>query len=172
MIFLIPLFAIVVGFLLIALAGARPSAEERRFAGAPLGLSSEDAWLAQVGAESFERMLAMLFSEMKFEVSKVSHTGTLVDLWAENATPITGVRLYVRGVYAPPLGMVGEDEVRWAIDTARAEHAGKGIVVTPGQFTDEARAAAAGASVDLVDGRELAKLLRKHLPQVAAAKKL
>jgi hypothetical protein len=173
-IFIIPLIAIVIGFFLIAFLGqARDVGAAAAEPGAPMGLTDQDAWLARIGGEGFERLLAMLFSEMKFDVQRHSLSGAgLVDLYASNPTPITGMRIYVRGVYAPPLGVVGEEEVRLAIDTARAEHVGKGIVVTPGGYSAEARAAAEGASVDLIDGAALAKLVRKHLPQVAAARSI
>lgn len=170
MVFVIPLFAIVVGFVLIALAGMGKARAEASAPGAPMGLSQDDAWLAGLDGKDLEKLLSMLFSEMKFDVERTTVHGGQVDLWARNPTPITGMRIYVRGVLAPPLGMVGEEEVRHAIDAARAEHVGKGIVVTAGGFTAEARAASEGASMDLVDGPALGKLVKKHLPQVAAAK--
>ncbi len=169
MVFVIVVAAVVLGFALIALLGKARSPGELG-AAAPMGLAPEDGWLARLQAEDLDKLLALVFSEMKFEVERHGARGGMVDLWAVNATPITGMRVYVRGIPSPTLGMVGEEEVRSAIDTARAEQAGKAIVVTPGGFSPEARAAAAGASADLVDGPALGKLVRKHLPQVAAEK--
>jgi restriction endonuclease Mrr len=49
---------------------------------------------------------------------------------------------------------------------------GKGVLVTLGNFTTEAREAAKGNPIDLIDGDELGKLVRKHLPQAFAQKKI
>ncbi len=171
MVFIVVVVAVVLGFVLIALLGQAPARAETT-GGAPMGLSQDDAWLARLGPEELEKLLELVFSEMKFEVERRGAHGGMVDLWAVNPAPITGMRVYVRAVPSPALGVVGEEEVRAAIDTARAEQAGKAIVVTPGGFTPEARAAAAGASADLIDGTALGKLIRKHLPQVAAVKHL
>ena len=55
---------------------------------------------------------------------------------------------------------------------ARAEFVGKGILVTLGRFSTDARDTAKGAPVDLLDGDDLAKLMRKHLPQSYATRKV
>ncbi len=156
---------LVLGFVLIALTARSPAPADE--AGAP-----EAGWIARLSPEEFGKLLSLLFSDLKFEVESVARRGDHVDLFACNRTPITGVRVYVRGIFHPPLGMVGEEEVRTALDAARAEQAGKAVVVTPGGFTDAARAASAGAPVDLIDGGALAALVRKHLPQVAAEERV
>jgi hypothetical protein len=157
--------SLLVGFLLIALisrtAPARTAAE----------LPGEN-WVSRITPQEFARLLAMLFAEMKFDIETSNLRGGDVDLFAVNPTPITGARIYVRGVIHPPLGLVGEDEVRIALETARAEMAGKAVVVTPGSFTADARASARGAPVDLLDGGSLLNLVKKHLPQVFAQQHL
>jgi hypothetical protein len=40
-------------------------------------------------------------------------------------------------------------------------------VVTTATFSDEAKLVAKGTSVELVDGNQLASMLRQHLPDVA-----
>jgi hypothetical protein len=131
----------------------------------------EHAWLGRMGAEQFSELLSMLFEELKFEVEKNDfHTteGT-VDLFAVNRTPITGGRIYVRGICLPADQDVGEDEIRIAMETARAEMAGKAIVCSSGGFTGDARASASGNPIDLLDGPELLRLVKKHLPPIAVA---
>ncbi len=160
--------SVFVGFLLIALIGrTAPESVE-----VPEGMVIEHGWLAQMGADNFAKLLALLFAELKFDVERSEVEGNTVDLFAVNPTPITGGRIYVRGVYQAPLGMVGEDEVRVALDTARAEMAGKAIVATSGGFTAEAKAAATGNPIDLLDGPEILRLTKKHLPSVAVARRL
>ncbi len=158
----IALFGLVLGFVLIALISRTAPA-----AGA-VATTGAEAWIAQLSPADFQKLLSRLFEEMKFNVESCTLRGGDVDLFAVNPTPITGARIYVRGVFHPPLGMVGEDEVRIALDTARAEMAGKAIVVTPGGFTPDARATAEGTPVDLLDGPALLGLVKKHLPQTAA----
>ena len=160
---------VLVGFVLIALIGR--SAPENTLE--PIdGATSEHSWLSQMGASSFAKLLGLLFSELKFDVERTEVEGNMIDLLAVNPTPITGGRIYVRGVYQAPLGMVDENEVRVALDTARAEMAGKAIVATSGGFTEAAKAAAAGNPIDLLDGAEILRLTKKHLPGVAVARKL
>ena len=72
----------------------------------------------------------------------------------------------------PPSGTTDADEVRNMIDTARAEFVGKGVLVTLGTFTSDARDAARGNPIDLVDGDELGRLVRKHMPQAFAQRKI
>ena len=59
--------------------------------------------LGRMGAEHFSELLSMLFEELKFEVEKNDFhtTECTVDLFAVNRTPITGGRIYVRGICLP-----------------------------------------------------------------------
>ena len=67
---------------------------------------------------------------------------------------------------------VDAEDVRTLIDTARAESVGKAVMVTLGRFSDEARDAARDNPIDLLDGDELAALVKKHLPQAYATRML
>ena len=165
-IILTALVALFVGFILIAFIGRTAPA-------AALGAdAAPENWIARMPPEDFGRLLELLFVEMKFEIESTNRRGGDVDLFAVNRTPITGARIYVRGVFHPPLGMVGEEEVRIAVDTARAEMAGKAVVVTPGAFTPDARASALGSPVDLLDGAALLVLVKKQLPQAFAERSI
>jgi hypothetical protein len=171
-ILLIGVGALVVGFLLIFLISvSTPKPEDSAMPGDP-DIESPHAWIARLDAPALARLLTELFAELKFEVedARVSH-GT-VDLFAVNPTPITGGRIYIRGIAHPPLGVVGEEEVRSALDTARAEMAGKALVATGGGFSPEARAAQDGAPLELLDGPALMGLIKKHLPPIAVAKRI
>lgn len=59
-----------------------------------------------------------------------------------------------------------------ALETARAAMAGKALVATVGRFSPNAQALALEAPLELLDGPALLGLVRKHLPQVAAAQTL
>jgi hypothetical protein len=153
--------------LLISIAAPRESAiPGSELADSPYG------WIARLDANDLGKLLSMLFSELKFEVDDTRIGSGVVDLFATNPTPITGGRIYIRGISHPPLGIVGEDEVRVALDTARAEMVGKALVATGGMFSAEAKAAATGAPLELLDGPTLMGLIKKHLPPIAVARRV
>jgi hypothetical protein len=161
--------AVFVGFLLMALIGVgAPSNVSER----PPDAAREDSWLSKLDPEKFAKLLRLLFAELKFSVERSEVDGKMIDLYAIDPTPIKGGPIYVRGVLLAPSGMVGEGEVRGGLDTARAEMVRKTIVATSGRFSEDAKAAAAGNAVDLLDGPEILRLTKKHLPEVAAARGL
>ncbi len=164
--------ATVVGFLLIILIGKNqpvsPAAIDKP--GAPP--QTELDWVRPFGIEGFQRLILTLFTEMGFHPERSERGTSTVDLFANDPTPIKGGRLYVRGVLAAPGDPLGDDEVRNLIEATRAESVGKSVLVTLGDFTGEARDAARGNPIDLVDGRTLAGLMKKHLPQAYATRKL
>lgn len=170
-ILIIGLGALLLGFLLILLISVTAPRDEGPVdaAGVPEGAH---AWLARLSAEDLGTLLEQLFVEMKFEIQDLRVGGRVVDLFAVNPTPITGGRVYVRGISHPPLGIVGEDEVRIALETARAELSGKALVATGGVFSPEALSAAKGAPLELIDGPTLLGLVKKHLPPVAVARRV
>ncbi|HVE86808.1 MAG TPA: restriction endonuclease [Myxococcales bacterium] len=164
---------LVVGFLLITLISITAPRPEDDPANQPAaGDQAPHAWIAQLDAEELGKLLSLLFAELKFDVQDTRVSGNVVDLFAVNPTPITGGRIYIRGVCFPPLGLVNEEEVRTALETARAEMAGKALVATGGGFAPEARAAAEGAPLELLDGASLLSLVKKHLPPVAVARRV
>src|SRR5438132_1877092 len=161
-----------VGFLLILLIGRNqpvsPAAVDR-----PGGaLESEVDWVRGFGIEGFQRLLLTLFTEMGFHAERSERGSSTVDLYANDPTPIRGGRLYVHGLLGEPGVPTDADEVRNMIDTARAEFVGKGVLITLGTFTSDARDAARGNPIDLVDGDELGRLVRKHMPQAFAQRKI
>ena len=136
-------------------------------------LVGEDAWLAGLSREEFQRLLTLLFEEMKFEVEALdSGPGEAVLLLAEDDTPIRGVKMLVWGHHLAPASALGSEVVRDALEMVRGEEAGKAVIVTPGRFTEEAQSTAASLPVELIDGQALLNLVKKKLPQVAAQKGL
>jgi hypothetical protein len=171
-ILIVAVLATVVGFILILLIGkgqpVSPAAPENLLRETATDLS----WVRQFGIEGFQRLLLTLFSEMGFHPERSERGSTTVDLYASDPTPIRGGRLYVHGLFGAPGVPVEADEVRNLIETARAEFIGKGVLVTLGRFTSEARDTAKGNPIDLLDGDELGKLMKKHLPQAFATRKI
>ena len=174
MVVIVAIAGLALGFLvilLISLSAPRPQDSlDASSDGAATGIAH--GWISRLDAEQLARLLSMLFGELKYEVEDTRVGDGVVDLFAVNPTPITGGRIYVRGIAHPPLGVVGEEEVRTALDTARAEMAGKALVATGGVFSPEARAAAEGAPLELLDGATLLTLIKKHLPPVAVARRV
>ena len=161
-----------VGFLLILLIGKGQPVSPA----SPTNLAHEGmgdmSWVRGYGIEGFQRLLLTLFTEMGFHPERSERASASVDLFANDPTPIRGGRLYVHGVLGGPGIATDADEVRNMIETARAEFVGKGVLVTLGTFTSEARDAARGNPIDLLDGDELGKLVRKHMPQAFATRKI
>src|SRR5581483_5964209 len=128
-IIVIGLGSLILGVILIALISiTAPRPEDDPANALPTGDHAPHAWIARLDAEDLGKLLELLFAELKFEVEDSRVSGHGVDLFAVNPTPITGGRIYIRGVCFPPLGVVNEEEVRTALETARAEQAGKALV--------------------------------------------
>jgi restriction endonuclease Mrr len=148
--------AVALGFgllLLLSLSKPRPSS--------PPGLPST------LDAGELGRLLVALLEQLGYEAEDVRASHGMVDILAVSHAPVTGGRLYVRGVASRQ--EVGAPEVRAALESAHGEAAGKALVVTPGTFSAEARAAAEGEPLELLDGEALTVLVKKHLPAMAAA---
>ncbi len=171
-ILIVAVVATALGFLLIFLIGRGQPVSPA----APENLArdghGEMSWVRGFGVEGFQRLLLTLFTEMGFNPERSERGATTVDLFANDPTPIRGGRVYVHGLFGRPGVPADADEVRNMIDTARAEFVGKGVLVTLGSFTSDARDAARGNPVDLVDGDELGRLVRKHMPQAFAQRKI
>ena len=164
--------ATIIGFLLILLIGKGQPVSPAAIDKPRLAAAGELDWVRPFGVEGFQRLILTLFTEMGFHPERSERSASTIDLYANDPTPIKGGRLYVRGVLTGIGQDLGDDEVRNLIETARAESVGKGVLVTLGHFTDEAQDAAKGNPVDLVDGPSLAKLMKKHLPQSYATRKV
>lgn len=164
------LAAAALGFLLILLVGRGERVSPAAAESARLAAVSDVAWVRDHGVEGFERILLALFAEMGFEPQRSERTRSSVAFCAVDPTPIRGGRIYVHGVFAPEGVPVDGDEVRALLDAARAESAGKAVLVTLGRFSDDARESARENPIDLLDGDDLARLLRKHLPQAWATR--
>ncbi len=164
--------ATAVGFLLILLIGrgqpVSPASPQNLARDAQGAIS----WVRGFGIEGLQRLLLTLFTEMGFNPERSERGSATVDLFANDPTPIRGGRLYVHALLGMPGIPTDADEVRNMIDTARAEFVGKGVLVTLGTFTSDARDAARGNPIDLVDGDELGRLMRKHMPQAFAQRKI
>ena len=161
-----------VGFVLILLIGRNQPVSPA----SPANLSREGhgelSWVRGYGIEGFQRLLLTLFTEMGFHPERSERAAASVDLFASDPTPIRGGRLYVHGLLGAPGVPTDADEVRNMIETARGEFVGKGVLVTLGSFTSDARDAARGNPVDLIDGDDLGRLVRKHMPQAFATRKI
>src|ERR1700687_393485 len=173
MVVIVAIAGLALGFIVILLISlTAPREEDASGAGDGGGRNPAHGWISRLSADKLARLLTMLFSELKYEVEDTRIGDGVVDLLAVNPTPISGGRIYVRGIAHPPLGIVGEDEVRGALDTSRAEMAGKALIATGGVFSPEAQAAAEGVPLELLDGATLMSLIKKHLPPIAVARRV
>jgi hypothetical protein len=171
-ILIVAVCATLVGFLLILLIGRNQPVSPASPENLVREGHGELAWVRGYGIEGFQRLLLTLFTEMGFQAERSERGAATVDLYANDPTPIRGGRLYIHGVLAPAGVPTDADEVRNMIESARAEFVGKAVLVCLGTFTTEAQEAARGNPIDLIDGDALAKLVRKHLPQAFAQRKI
>jgi len=162
--------ALALGFLVILLAGRGQRTSPAAPGAVPQEGPGELAWIRSSGGEGFQRLLVALFAEMGFEAEPGTPGEEAVEFLAVNPAPIRGGRVLVHGALAAAL--VDGDAVRTLLDTARAESAGRAVLVSLGRFSDDARDAARDAPVDLIDGDDLAALVKKHLPQAWATRTL
>lgn len=171
-ILIVAVVATAIGFMLILFIGRNQPISPA----SPENLAREGhgemAWVRGYGIEGFQRLLLTLFTEMGFHPERSERGQKSVELFANDPTPIRGGRIYVHGLFTAPAVPADVEEVRNLIESARAEFVGKGVLVTLGTFTSEAQEAAKGNPVDLIDGDALAKLVRKHLPQAFAQRKI
>ena len=171
-ILIVAVVATAIGFVLILFIGRNQPVSPA----SPLNLAREGhgdmAWVRGYGIEGFQRLLLTLFAEMGFHPERSERGASTVDLFVHDPTPIRGGRLYVHGLLGAPGTPTDAEEVRNMIESARAEFVGKGVLVILGTFTTEAREAARGNPIDLIDGDDLGKLVRKHLPQAFAQRKI
>jgi hypothetical protein len=161
-----------VGFILILLIGKGQPISPASPANLAPEVHGELSWVRGYGIEGFQRLLLTLFSEMGFHPERSERGSRSVELFGTDPTPIRGGRLYIHGLFGPVGEPADAEEVRNTIESARAELVGKGVLVTLGTFSTEAREAARGNPIDLLDGDSLGKLVRKHLPQAFAQKKI
>lgn len=162
--------ATALGLLVILLAGRGQRVSPAAPGAAPLPGSGELDWVRAAGRAGYRRLLEGLFGEMGFTAEPGGAGGDDVEFIAVDPAPIRGGRVLVQGVLASPGVAVDGDAVRALLDTARAESVGRAVLVTPGRFSEDAREAARGNPVDLIDGEALAALLKKHLPQAYATR--
>ncbi|HYR56898.1 MAG TPA: restriction endonuclease [Myxococcaceae bacterium] len=172
MVVIVAIAGLALGFIVILLISLTAPREAESSEADGAGRNLAHGWISRLSADQLARLLTMLFSELKYEVEDTRIGDGVVDLLAVNPTPISGGRIYIRGIAHPPLGIVGEDEVRGALDTSRAEMAGKALIATGGVFSPEARAAAEGVPLELLDGATLLSLIKKHLPPIAVARRV
>jgi hypothetical protein len=161
--------ATALGFLVIILVGrgqpVSPAASAADGEASREGGEAEISWVRAQGLAGLDRLLRALFAEMGFQPEGGEAGREAVEFRAVDPTPIRGGRIHVRGLLCAPGERVGADEVRMLVDAARADFAGKAVLVTLGRFSDEAAEAARDAPIDLVDGLALGALVKKHLPQ-------
>ncbi|MCM2334770.1 MAG: restriction endonuclease [Anaeromyxobacteraceae bacterium] len=165
--------ATALGFLVILLAGRGQRTSPAAPGEAPVSGAGADGaldWVRPLGGEGLQRLLVALFGELGFEAEASEPGPDGVEFVAVNPAPIRGGRVLVHGVLG---GVpVDGDAVRALLDTARAESVGRAVLATLGRFTEDAREAARGNPVDLLDADDLAAMVKRHLPQAHATRML
>jgi hypothetical protein len=164
-----PILALVAGFFLISMIKKNPPIPSERPGEpgeeGPQGAVELDR-LRGLPPQAVARALRELLESLKLEIQEEEPLGRdgVLHLVALNPAPLTGGRILVECATSPEGGAVDAPTVLSLLDAVRAEQALKGIYTTPYGFTAEARSSVAGTQVDLLDGEEMIKLLKKHAP--------
>jgi len=116
----------------------------------------------------FERTLRALLPALGLEILSMTTDayGTL-EVTCRDPRPVTGGRILVRASRGTARGQVDAAEVLAFAENVRADMGAlKGIDIAVAGFTDEAYAArgATPALIELIDGAQLADLVREHVP--------
>ena len=115
-------------------------------------------WLNKLTWQDFERQVGEVYRQRGYEVEEVGGGGADggVDLWLrrDGATAIVQCKRW-------KTYKVGVKPVRELFGVMMAERAGRAIFITSGVYTDEALRFAEGKPLELVDGAQLAEMLRQ-----------
>lgn len=167
---LLGLGAVLLGFLLIALLSlTAPSSKAAGGSGSLPGAErgSGASWLAALPSPQLAGLVAELLAELKVDVLETRALPEGFELLAVNPSPLTGGRLYIRGLWGG-VEPVDEEAARTALDAGRAEGVSK-VVVFARVFTEAARAVQDEGALELVDCPALERLVERYLPAHAAA---
>jgi Holliday junction resolvasome RuvABC ATP-dependent DNA helicase subunit len=129
---------------------------------ANLAITSTD-WNRLSGIE-FERLIRVVLAKMGFtaEMTKASGDGG-IDIEATLDRPIVGGRYLIQCKRFSHENLVGSPTIREFYGAVVADRkAVKGVLITTSAFTAHAREFAAGLPIELIDGENLATLLRQY----------
>lgn len=109
----------------------------------------------------FENICKYLIENMGFSVETTKPSGDGgIDLIAYNYEPVLSGKYIIQcKCYS---GSVGEPIIRDLYGVITSERANKGILMTTGYFTKSAIAFAEDKPIELIDGKQLDTLLKKH----------
>jgi len=153
--------AIGVGFLLILLIGF--TSPKR----APLDLraSSGGSPLVELDAEQLGKVVSVLLDKMGLELDRAAGgRGGILEIHAENPTPVTGGKVLVHCIPAPTdTGRVDGPMVGTFIRAVRSAYVSKGLLFTTGDISADGRLEAEDAPVELFDRVQLTRLIEQHI---------
>lgn len=166
--FLLLVGAITAGFLLIMLIGA--TAPQK----APVDLHAaqgDSSPLLDLDAEELGKIVSVLLSRMGLELDRAAGgRGGELEIFAENPAPVTGGKILIHCIPAPPDtgGQVNGLRVATFIRAVRSAYVSKGLLFTTGEITPDGRLEAEDAPVELFDRPQLQKLIDEHLADMTA----
>ncbi len=116
---------------------------------------------ASMSGTDFEQLCQVLLSKMGFEteITKASGDGG-IDIIAYNRQPILAGKYIVQCKRYS--GSVGEPVIRDLYGVVTSERANKGILITTGSLTRQARTFAEGKPLELIDGAQLNQLIEQY----------
>ena len=158
--------AVVLGFVLIALIGVTAPKK-------PLPdlhhLSGDSSPLLDLDAEQLGKIVAVILDKMGLDLDRASGgRGGELEIFAENPTPVTGGKILVHCVPAPPeTGKVNGLRVARFVRAVRSAYVSKGLLFTTGDITPDGWLEAEDAPVELFDRAQLQDMIDTHLSDMS-----
>jgi restriction system protein len=144
--------------LLIAITAPRP---------APVDLKKESGGseLVELDAEQLGNLVASILDKMGLEIERMQGgKNEILEIFAINPTPVTGGKVLVHCIAAPPMtGKVNGQMIGTFIRAVRSAYVSKGLLFTTGTFTPDAHLEAQDAPIEIFDRDAVRKMLDQYL---------
>lgn len=136
---------------------------------------SNDSPLITLDSEQLGKVVAELLDKMGLEIDRLQGgKNEVIEIYAENPEPVTGGKILVHCIVAPPeTGKLDAPAVGAFIRATRSAYVSKGLLFTTGTFTPDCRLEADDAPVELFDRDRLMKMINQYFDDddpIAAAK--
>ena len=124
----------------------------------------------QISQESFEKACTLIVEGMKLDIEEINRsTANAIDIMARNPLPIVGGPLIVHCLYIDPDECVSAAQVLELSQMIIQDRLLKGVFMTTGKFAEEIATLSELAVIELIDGKGVLELIRKHAPEYVPA---
>jgi restriction endonuclease Mrr len=160
--FLTVTIAVILGFLVIIAMKRVPSPMSRELRDSG-GHDGREPLAERLSLNRFEWLCRSLLLAIGLDIAHTTTAGTSqVEITAVNPAPIIGGQYLVHGELLPIGEVIEAVQVLALLDAVKGEGVSKGVFITNGFFSDEARQVAAGGPIELINGARFEELLQQY----------